>query len=162
MGEENPANGVATSNSGVKDPFLVAYQEYAALFEAAWQPEEIQQRGAAAQQSYTQALEAISQLNIQRQAVAAWESYVQIIQDALSERDIQGMANESYLEYLSNLQQAWVSLDLTELDPQSLLAIGQSITGAAWLAAAVNGIADTLDSYQPEGYFSGMNEGSKI
>ncbi|MCE7987525.1 MAG: hypothetical protein DYG89_40685 [Caldilinea sp. CFX5] len=143
-----PTSSTDPSNSDVTR-FVQAYNAYAQRFESAWSLAEIQQRGVEAEQQYAQAMQAILQLNLQRQVVTAWKRFVKVVQDALAIPEVQECADDAYLTYLQEMKQAWAALDPAQLDPQSLLAIAHTLSGAAWLAAAVNGVAETLEETTP-------------
>jgi acyl carrier protein len=77
----------------------------------------------------------------------AYLNYIRETQEAWAEA--QRRATEAYVAYVKTLQQIWTGVDITKLDPQTLMAISQHMAFAAISTANMQG----LMSWQPNNGF---------
>jgi len=68
----------------------------------------------------------------------AYVNYIRGTQEAWAEAQRRSM--EAYVAYVKTLQQIWTSVDVTKLDPQTLMAISQHMAFAAISTANMHGL----------------------
>jgi hypothetical protein len=66
----------------------------------------------------------------------AYREYVQALSEALEPDELERRSEEAYRAYLSAIRDACAQLDPSAVEPQSLAALGQSLTAAAFMASA--------------------------
>lgn len=131
-------------NQETIDRFFSAYATYLQAFQPAWMAPELQQDGAAAYQTYAQALQELMELDLRKRAMEAWNAYLAVIERTLSTEEMQANLRQAFQNYLHSVQQAWAENDLQGVNALTLAAISQSLSMASWLAAASTGVASKL------------------
>jgi hypothetical protein len=126
------------------DRFFSAYATFLQVFQPVFLAPEVLQDGAAAYQEYIQALQELMELDIHNRMMEAWNVYMAILEKTLLADEMQAHTQEAYQSYLQSIRQAWVESDLEGINAQTLAAISQSLSMASWLAAASNGVSNSL------------------
>jgi hypothetical protein len=145
MSDAEQSTQAAEPNVAVVNRFVQAVNDYSEALQSAWMSPNIQQWGNQAYQRYMQALGQLMEQDSCHEVVKAWNTYLQLLQDALTAEEIQQPAAEAYHTYLQALKEAWAETAPDAVNASTLAVISQSIASGALMAAAANGIANTLN-----------------